>query len=168
MNEHILKVHGNCFFLDSLGLISFWALKTFYFSYYKDKLQKLRLTALGIELSVLILFFLPWLPPSQGKTTGWELIQQGNVSVVLLGILVIGSALAFLTKDKSLLKAGSVSHLIVSVLFIFAMIQLMPGTVTLTLASIAPIVASLLLLVGNVVVLLLWQQLQLKKKGKKI
>src|SRR3989338_2015544 len=98
------------FFWIAWGLVSFWALKTFYFSYDKDKLQKLRVTASGIDLSVLILFFLPWLPVSQGKKTGWELIQQGNLSVVLLGILVFGSALAFLTRDKTLLKAGSATH----------------------------------------------------------
>src|SRR3989344_1512243 len=120
------------FFWIVWGIISFWALKVFYFSYDKDKLQKLRLTAFGIDLSVLILFFLPWLSSSQGKTTGWELIQQGNLSVVFLGILVFCSTLVFLTKGKSLLKAGAVLHITASVLFIFTMIRLMPGTFTLT------------------------------------
>lgn len=152
------------FFWIVWGIISFWALKTFYFSYNKDKLQKLRLTASGIDLSVLILFFLPWLPPSQGKTTGWELIQEGNVTVVLLGILVIFSSFVFLTKDTTLLKAGSVIHIVLSILFVIVMIYLMPGIIIFLLDSIAPIIASLLLLAGNVVVLLLWQQLQLKGK----
>lgn len=149
------------------GLVSYWVLKTFYFSYDKDKLRKLRLTASGIDLSVLILFFLPWLPPTQGKTTGWELIQKGNMSVFLLGILIIGPALAFLTKDKSLLKVGAVSHMSASVLFIYTMMSLMPGTFTLTFQSVAPIIASLILLVGNVVVLLLWQQIDLRERKKR-
>ncbi len=155
------------FFWIAWGLISFWVLKTFYFSYNKDKLQKLRLTAFGIDLSILILFFLPWLPSTQGGATGWELIQQGNMLVIILGILITGSTLTFLTKDKSLFKVGAVSHITASIFIIFTMIRLMPGTFTLTLQSIAPIVASLLLLVGNVVVLLLWQQLQLKIRKKK-
>lgn len=156
------------FFWIAWGLISFWALKTFYFSYDKEKLNKLRKTAFGIDFSVLILFFLPWLPPIQGGTTGWALIQQGNVLVITIGILVAVSTLAFLTKDRTLLKAGAVLHTTASVLFIFTMINLMPGTFTLTLQSIAPVIASLLLLIGNVVVLLLWQQLDLKNKTTKV
>ena len=96
----------------------------------------------------------------------WELIQQGNLSVVLLAILVFFSTLVFLTKKKSLLKGGAVSHMTASVLFILTMIRLMPGTFTLTFQIISPIIASLILLIGNVVVLLLWQQLQLKTKKK--
>ena len=154
------------FFWIVWGTVSFWALKVFYFSYDKDKLQKLRLTVFGIDLSVLILFFLPWLSSSQGNTTGWELIQQGNLSVVLLAILVFFSTLVFLTKKKSLLKGGAVSHMTASIVFFLTMIRLMPGTFTLTFQIISPIIASLILLIGNVVVLLLWQQLQLKTKKK--
>lgn len=154
------------FFWLIWSLVSFWALKTFYFSYNKEKLQKLRQTAFGINLSVLILFFLPWLSPSQGGATGWELILQGNLFVALLGVLVAGSILSFLTKDKTLLKVGSISHIASSLLFIMVMANLMPGTFSLTINSIAPIIASLLLLIGNVVVLLLRQQLQLKSYRK--
>lgn len=148
-------------------LISFWVLKTFYFSYDKDKLQKLRKTDFGINFSVLILFFLPWLPISLGEKTGLQLILEGNIFVILLGILIIFSMLTFLTNDKVFIKAGLVSHITVSVLFILTMVSLMPGSFVLTLASIAPIIASLLLLIGNVIVLLLWQQLQLKEKNRK-
>ena len=42
------------------------------------------------------------------------------------------------------------------------MIQSRPGTFVLTLYDIPPIIAALSLLVGDVVVLLLWQQLELK------
>ncbi|MEK7543385.1 MAG: hypothetical protein AAB557_00790 [Patescibacteria group bacterium] len=148
------------------GIISYWTVKTFYFSLSKDKLEKLRKSALGINLAVLILFFLPWLPIAQGATTGWELIQRGNILVISLGILVAGSVCCLLTKDRSLLKVGAVSHMTASVLFILTMMRLMPGTLILTLHSIAPIIASLILLVGNVVVLLIWQQIQLMQKKR--
>ena|SRR3989344_233136 len=94
------------FFWIAWGAISFWVLKTFYFSFDKNKLQKLRLTAFGIDLSVLILFFLPWLPFSLGGQSGWELIIQGNIFVIVLGILITCSLLTFLTKEKEFLKTG--------------------------------------------------------------
>lgn len=152
------------FFWITWGLISFWVIKTFYLSYDKNKLNNLRKTAFGVNLSVLILFFLPWPPQLQGGLTGWELILQGNMLVILLGILIVFSTLAFLAKDKMFLKAGSISHITASVLLILIMINVMPGTFLLTFQSIAPILASMLLLAGDVVVLLLWQQLQLKRK----
>lgn len=147
------------FFWIFFPLISLWALKAFYFSRNLSKLTQLRKTAFWINYIVLILFFFPWLPLAQGRTTGWELIQQGNQIVFFIGILVVGSSLAFLTRNRTFLKTGVVTHIISSILFIAAMINLMPGTVVLDFASVAPIVASLLLLSGNVAVLLLWQQL---------
>lgn len=155
------------FFWIAWGVISFWVLKTFYFSYHKDKLRKLRFASSGINLSVLVLFLLPWLGVSQQGFSGLELIFQGNMFVIFLGILIAGSTLAFLTTNKFVLKVGAIFHVISSVLFIFTMIRLMPGTFVLTLQSIAPIIASLLLLVGNVVVLLLWQQIQLLEKKRR-
>lgn len=154
------------FFWTVFGFVSFWALKTFYFSYDKDKLLGLRKTIIGINLLVIVLFFLPWLPILSGGQTGWELISQGNIFVMLIGIFIVSSLLLFLTKNVLLLKAGAVLHMITSVLFILTMIRLMPGTFILTFWSVAPIIASLLLLVGNVVALLLWQQLQLKFNKK--
>lgn len=147
------------FFWIFFPLISLWALKTFYFSRNLTKLIQLRKTAFWINYIVLILFFFPWLPLAQGRVTGWELIRQGNQTVSFLGILIVGSSLAFLTTNRTFLKAGVAAHVVSSVLLVAAMINLMPGTVILDFASVAPIVASLLLLSGNVAVLLLWQQL---------
>lgn len=140
-------------------LISFWSLKTFYFSRNVTKLTQLRKAAFWANYVVLILFLFPWLPLAQGRTTGWELIQRGNQTVSFLGILIVSSSLAFLTRNRTFLKTGVVTHIISSILFIAAMINLMPGTVILDFGSVAPIIASLLLLSGNVAVLLLWQQL---------
>mgnify|MGYP001574598662 CR=1 FL=1 len=147
------------FFWIFFFLISFWALKTFYFSRSLTKLIHLRKAAFWINYIVLILFFFSWLPLAQGRTTGWELIQRGNELVIFLGILIVGSLLAFLTRSRTFLKTGVVTHIVSSIMFIAVMINLMPGTVILDFGSIAPIVASLLLLSGNVAVLLLWQQL---------
>lgn len=153
------------------GLISFWFIKTFYFSYNKEKLKRLRLTALGINLSVLILFFLPWLlaspsgePQSVVSKTGWQLFTEGHIDIALFFILLLGSIILFLTKDKLFLKIASGLNIINSILIFIIMMRLMPGTFRLTLNDIAPIIAALMLLIGDVVVLLLWQQLQLKPR----
>lgn len=148
-------------------LSCFWILKTYYFSYDKDKLVKLRLTSFSIDFSVLILFFLPWLSVSRGGLTGIELILRGDIFVIFLGILISCSLVAFMTKDTTVLKIGAMSHCIESVLFIATMIHLSPDTTRLTLQSLTPIFASLLLLIGNIVVLLLWQQVDLKVKKYK-
>ena len=85
----------------------------------------------------------------------------------IYALLIVFSTLAFLAKDKMFFKAGSISHITASVLLILIMINLMPGTFILTLQSVAATLASMLLLAGDVVVLLLWQQLQLKGKKKR-
>lgn len=157
MNEQI-------FFWVTWALISTWVLKNFYFTYDLKKLDKLRKTAFGIDLSVLVLFFLPWLQLKVSGVSGWELILNGNFLVFTLFILILTSAILFLTKDHNFLKIGASLHIFASVLFIVTMVRLMPETFILTINSIAPIIASLLLFVGNVIVLLLWQQLQLKTK----
>ena len=149
------------------GVVSFWALRTFYYSFTDEKFEGLRRTILGIDLSVLVLFFLPWLHLHQSAVTGWELIPRGNLSVAVLLVLTATASLLFLMKSSNLLKTGALLHITTSVLFIAVITRLMPGTFSLTKNSIAPIIASLLLLIGNVVVLLLWQQLELKTGKKK-
>ena len=157
-----LEMKDQLFFWVAWFLVSSWVLREFYFSPDKEKLNKLCKVSFGIDLSVLILFFLPWLPLPQGGFSGWQLILQGNLWVITLFIFMIFSTFGFLTKNGWLLKAGMAIQIVSSVLFIAVMIVLTPGTITLTFYSLSPIIASLLLLLGNVVVLLLWQQLQLK------
>lgn len=150
------------------GLISFWALKTFYFSFDKSKLNRLRKTVFGINLAVLILTFLPWLPLSLGGKTGLSFAFEGNVLAVLFIIFLIVSIVLFLTKTPSNLKIASSATIINTFLLFILMLQLRPGTFSISLYDIAPIIAVLLLLVGDVVVLLSWQQLQIKdRKGKR-
>lgn len=150
------------FFWLIWGLISFWALKTFYYSFSKGKLESLRKAALGINLSVLLLTFFPWLP---GKS-GFLFALEGNILAVLFIFLIIISVVLFLTKTPSNHKIAAVVTIFNTfVLFIF-MYQLRPGTFILTAYDIAPIIAFFFLLVEDLVVLLLWQQLQLKSRKK--
>ena len=149
------------------GLISLWALKTFYNSFSKEKLDRLRKAAFGINLAVIILALLPWLPQTLGRESGLTLALQGNILAVLFFILLITSVLLFLTKVPSNLKIAAGATITNTFVLFVLMYQLRPGTFTLTLYDIAPIIAFMFFLVGDVAVLLLWQQLQLKeRKGK--
>lgn len=153
------------FFWIAWGIISFWALKAFYYSFSKEKLERLRKAALGINLSVLVLSFLPWLPPPLGGKTGLMLALEGNLLAVLFLIFLIISIVLFLTKTPSNLKIASSATVINTIILFALMMQIRPGTFTLSLFDIAPIIAFMFLLVGDVVVLLLWQQLQLKNRS---
>lgn len=154
------------FFWILWGLISFWSLKSFYYSFSKKKIERLRKAALGINLSVLILLFIPWFPPALGAKSGVDLALEGNVYAVLFSIFLIISSALFLTKTASNLKiASSITIINTLILFTF-MMQIRPKTFVLSFFDIAPIIAVLLLLVGDVAVLLLWQQLQLKLKSR--
>lgn len=156
------------FFWIAWGIISYWALKTFYYSFSKDKVKSLRKSVLGIHLAVLVLSFLPWLPPEFGGKTGMALALEGNIFAVLFFILLVGSGLLFLSYEALHLKIGSAVIIINTSLIFVIMYQLRPGTFVLTMYDIAPIIAFMILLVGDVTVLLLWQQLQLKeRRGKR-
>ncbi|MDO8583061.1 MAG: hypothetical protein Q7R51_00850 [bacterium] len=146
------------------GVISLWALRTFYFSFNKHKLENLRKAALGINLSVLILSFLPWLPPELGGKSGIALVLEGNIPALLFLIFLVISIILFLTKTPSNLKIASVATVINTVILFILMMQIRPGTFTLSLFDIAPIIAMLFLFAGDIIILLLWQQLQLKNR----
>lgn len=155
------------FFWILWGLICAWALKTFYYSFSKEKFAYLKKAVIGIHLSVLTLCFLPWLPPSLGEKSGLTLALEGNVLALLFIILLVVSLLLCVFKDIQLLKLAAIITITNTFLLFGIMYQLRPGTFTLTLFDIAPIVAFMNLLVGNAVVLLLWQQLQLKQHKKR-
>ena len=146
------------------GLVSFWTLKTFYYSFSKEKLKRLRKAALGINFAVFILSLLPWLPPELGGISGFTLVLQGNMLSVLFIILLLTSTALFLTKDSSFLKTAAIGTIVNTFILFILMYQLRPGTFILTLYDIAPIMAVLFLLVCDVIALLLWQQLQLKER----
>ena len=153
------------FFWIAWLLISAWVLRTFYFSFEKKKLRRLKLTSFGIDLSALILFFFPWLPATKGGWSAGQLILQGDMLLLFLLLLVVSAGVLFLTNGHTLLKLGASLHIAASIFFFIPVLRLMPDTITVTWYSIAPMVTSLLLLTGNVFVLMLWQQLQLNEKG---
>lgn len=149
------------------GIISFWALKTFYFSFSKEKIERLRKAALGFHLAIFVLIFLPWLPPVLGGTSGFTLAVTGNMLATLFLALITLSTTLFLTKEAFLMKVASGITIANTLVFFILMYSLRPTTFTLTFYDIAPILAALLLLVCDVAVLLLWQQLQLQDKKLK-
>lgn len=156
------------FFWIAWGLISFWALKTFYFSFSKEKLERLRKAASGISLAVFILTLVPWVPPAMGGKTALSLALDGNILALSFVILLLTSTILFLTKEKSLLKLASLAVISSTFVLFILMYQLRPRTFVVTLFDFAPIVAAFLLLLCDMVVLLLWQQLQLQeRKGKR-
>src|SRR3989344_5170089 len=155
------------FFWVAWGTISFWAIKTFYYSFSKEKLEGLRKATLGMNLAVLVLTFLPWLPPALGGKSGITFALEGNILAVLFLIFLIVSIILFLTKTPSNLKIGAFATIANTVILFTLMMQIRPGTFILSPFDIAPIIAVLFLLVGNVAVLLLWQQLQIKEREKK-
>ncbi len=148
------------------GLISFWALKTFYVSFSKEKLEKLRKAAFGINLAVFILALLPWLPPSFGGKSGIDLVLEWNILTILFVIFLLISIVLFLTKEATFLKLAALATIANTFILFILMYQLRPDTFVLTLYDIAPIIAFMILLVGDVVVMLLWQQLDLKRRKK--
>lgn len=154
---------GTALFWIAWGIISFWALRTFYFSFSKERLENLRKTALGINLSVLILSFLPWLPPTLGSKNSLILAIEGNIFAILFLFFITVSCILFLTKNPTNFKMASISVVMNTFVLFALMLQIRPGTFTLSFFDMAPIIIFMLLLVENVVVLLLWQQLQLKE-----
>lgn len=155
------------FFWIAWGLISFWVLRTFYYSFSKEKLDKLRKAALGINLAVFILAFLPWLPLALGGKSGIGLALEWNIFAILFVIFLLLSIVLFLTKEATFLKLASLATIANTFILFILMYQLRPGTFVLTLYDIAPIIAFIFLLVGDLVVMLLWQQLQLKEKRRR-
>lgn len=151
-------------FWTAWGIISFWALKTFYYSFNKHKLEGLRKAAFGINLSVFTLSFLPWLPLPLGGKSGLMLAIEGNILAVLFLIFLITSIILFMTKTPLNLKIASIATIINTFIFFALMMQIRPGTFTLSLFDLAPIIAFMFLLVCDVAVLFLWQQLQLKTR----
>ncbi len=106
--------------------------------------------------------FFPWLPEAHGGPAGWGVVLQSDAPMVLLAAL-LGLALASLFSSYRrplLYKLGFVAHFTASVFLFGLMIYTFPRTVTLEFRDTAPIFAVLILFINNVVLLLLWNQLQ--------
>jgi len=147
------------------GLISFWALKSFYYSFSKEKLEHLRKANIGFTIALFILYFLPWVPLSLAGGSGFGLARGGNLLAILFFILLFITLILFLRKKYIYLKIASVLTFLSTLDLFVLMLIVRPGTFTLTLYDIAPIIAFLVLLCQIGAVLLLWQQMQLAPKA---
>src|SRR3990167_8197411 len=154
------------FFWIAWGIISIWTLRTFYYSFSKEKLEKLRKTSIGLTTSVLVLTLLPWLPLDLGGSSAVVLALEGIGAASILLVLLIVSLILFFQKEYVFLKTASVLSVIATLDLFALMVIIRPATFTLSLYDIAPIVAVLILLILDVAVFLLWQQMQLLKKDE--
>lgn len=154
------------FFWIAWGIISLWVLRTFYFSFSKQKIERLRKTAFSINLLILVFGFYPLISVI-GVKNGFELFSIINALAIMFAVLLFVSTAFFLSTRNLNLKIASAANLINTFSYLGVMYMLRPGTFILTVSDILPIIAALLLLINNVVVLLLWQQLQLKEKKTK-
>lgn len=145
------------------GIISFWILKTFYFSFKKNKLERLRKTAFGINLLVIITGFLPLLT-SITSQNGFELLSFAHIIAIIFSVGLFVSTGLLLSTQTLNLKIASAATIVNTLAFFGVMYGFRPGTFVLTIYDIVPIVAAFLLLINSVVVLLLWQQLYVKKR----
>lgn len=155
-------------FWTAFAFISGWVLRKFYFSKDRKTLTQLRVTAGILHIAVFVLLFFPWIPGAHGGLSGWAVVLQGDVTMTILAILLIFTFITLFVSGKTLLpKMGVISHAIATVVFFGFMIYTFPNTISLTLRDTAPIFAVLILLINNVVLLLLWHELD-KKKHKNI
>lgn len=162
----IIKLMKAALFWILWGIVSFLAIKGFYYSYSKEKLESLRKAALFINLSVLVLSLLPWMPPTLGGKSALSIVLEGEIPAVLFFLLLLASIALFFGKNTARLSiASGLTIANTFVLFIF-MYRFRPDTFTLSIYDIAPIIAFLFLLASDVVVLLLWQQIKLQKGSK--
>jgi len=129
------------------------------------RIAELRITTLATELLVLLSLVLPWIPKSRGgPVTGLSLMMSGDGLVIATVLCICTALLLFVIARTSLfLKIASAAHLLATPLFFAAILRLAPGTFAMTLADIAPVVAVLLLLCGDVTALFLWHRLQREK-----
>jgi len=143
-------------------LISFIVLKIFYAKYKASYVLALRRLSVSVNILVLLLFFFPWIPGTENS--GWTTVTEKNLWAITVFVFLICSTLFLFFSRFLFLKIGAAFQIITGILFIIAMTQIVPGTVTISLKYIAPIIASLLLLANIVTVLLLWRQIELRSR----
>lgn len=147
-------------------LVSFVILKKFYIQYKAAYVLALRRAAIGIDILALFLFFFPWIPGAE--ITGWNIAADKNLWVAIVLVFLAGSIFLLLASRPIFLKIGAIFQSTAGVLFIIAMTQVFPGTIKISLKHVAPVIIALLLLINIVIVLVLWQQIQIQEKTRKV
>ena len=140
------------------------AFKTFQLGYRQKYWQLLRLIVICLDVSILVLFLVPWLLPSLGSLTGWQLFRFGTAGTGYLFFLVLLAVIGLFFQTIRSVQIGAAAHLAASVVIFMVLRCLMPGAVVLDLGDIAPTIAAFELLVGNVVIILLLRQVDQKTK----
>src|SRR3989344_2402383 len=153
-------------FWSLLIFVSAYLLRRFYFSASAEKMKRLRYAALATEIIALAFFYFTWIPKFISGDTGFQLMAAGNIDVIAVFGLITGATLLFLLNTPRSIRVGAISHIATSVIFIGALLRLLPESYSLRLDESAPIFIALLLLAGNVMVLFLWHQLQLSEKKR--
>jgi len=153
-------------FWSLLMFISAYLLRKFYFSASVEKMKRLRYAALAMEIATLALFYFSWIPKFISGDTGFQLAASGNADVTFALGLIAGATLLFLFNTPRSIRVGAIAHIAASVICIGALLRLLPESYSLRFGESAPIFIILLLLAGNVVVLFLWHQLQLRERKR--
>jgi len=130
-------------------------------------MKRLRYTVLATEIVALALFYFSWIPKFISGDTGFQLVAAGNADVIIVLGLIAGAILLFLFNTSRSIRVGAISHIAASVIFMGALLRLLPESYPLRFDESAPILIILLLLAGNVAALLLWHQFQVRE-GKRI
>jgi len=130
-------------------------------------MKRLRYAALTTEIASLAFFYFSWIPNFINGDTGFQLIADGNTDVIIVFGLIAGAILLFLFNTPRSIRVGAIAHIAASVIFMGALLRLLPESYPLHFDESAPIFIILLLLAGNVAALLLWHQFQVFE-GKRI
>ncbi|OGJ60440.1 hypothetical protein A3A67_02945 [Candidatus Peribacteria bacterium RIFCSPLOWO2_01_FULL_51_18] len=148
------------------GLACAWLLPRYYYARDEKRANELRYAAIIIDTLVLLSLVLPWIPFSRGgPASGVTLFMRGDPLFSIFAFSAFAALALLSVGNKSIiLKIAACLQILGSVFLFAAMLRLLPGTFTMTFDETAPIFAAILMLCGCVAVLLLWQQLQKRKR----
>lgn len=152
------------YFWLAFGILVPVILSKFYFSKGKKRKDQLRLASLIFQLVTFVLLFFPWFEAEGIVYAGISLAIIGNLGLVIYGSALLLSMALVISGYPRLNVVGAKIALANSAWLFGVMFLMFPETKKLAFTDIAPIVSVLLMLCNNVVVLLLWHQLQ---KGEK-
>ncbi|MDP3794864.1 MAG: hypothetical protein Q8R13_02975 [bacterium] len=93
-------------------------------------------------------------------------MAAGNIDVIAVFGLIAGAILLFSLNMSLSVRAGVILHMASSIVFIGALLRLLPESYPLRINESAPIFIIFLLLAGNVTVLFLWHQLQVHERKR--
>lgn len=143
------------------GIACAWMLSRIYSRHTSLLVVQLRNTAILLDIALIFLLFLPWFPRTAGYANALNLTFTGNGDIArYIAMLILSLLLFTATRSVGLWKLAILLHLVNSMLIVSILITPQPETIVLTIHDIAPFTSALLLWLGNMVVLLLWNRLR--------